>query len=50
MWVWVLNEPLDILLMKLDLCLFFTAYSKVKFFVYLLESVYEDGYFCFATI
>ena len=44
---WWLNGPLDILLMKLDL--FFSAYSKVKFFVYMLQSISKD-YFCFANI
>ena len=42
------NGLLDILRMKSDL--FFPAYSKVKFFVYLLESVSKDNYFCFTTI
>ena len=29
---------------------FFSSYSKVKFFVYLLVSISKDNYFCFPTI
>ena len=30
--------------------IFFSAYSKVKFFIFLLESISKDNYFCFVTI